>query len=149
MKIPLRNNSVPSRRPIELQMNSMIDVIFLLLIFFIITANFDKLEKLLPTNLFLPGQIKTEWSLPPEEKFLGDIQIRILLESNQLLWQVNQRHCDSLVEVEKVLRALEHLSPEIPVIIAPLGEIPIENVLDVYDTCRQVGLVKIQFAVTF
>ena len=133
-------------KPISLQMTSMIDVIFLLLIFFIFTANFDKLEKLLPTNLFLPGRGQRVEKKSLEEKILGDIRIRILMENNTLFWLVNNRRCDSFSEVQNVLAGLENISPEIPVIIDPFHEVPIEKVIDVYDACRQVGLVKIQFA---
>ena len=44
----------------EVKMTPMIDVIFLLLIFFVCTASFRAVEEVLPTNLSLPGAIGAE-----------------------------------------------------------------------------------------
>ena len=41
--------------PIELNLTSMIDVFFLLLIFFVCTSSFDEPEKNLPTKLATQG----------------------------------------------------------------------------------------------
>lgn len=132
--------------PLQLNMTSMIDVIFLLLIFFVLTANFDRIEKLLPTNLFLRGTAWIDPKIPSEETILGEIQIRILAEGNMVFWKVNQRTCSTFSEFEKVLRELATISPSIPVIIDPARSLPIEKVIDVYDACRRTGLTKIQFA---
>ncbi len=135
-----------STGPLQLNMTSMIDVIFLLLIFFVLTANFDRIEKLLPTNLFLRGNARIDPKIPNEETILGEIQIRIVAENGKILWKVNQRTCSTFTEFEKVLGELESISPSIPVIIDPFRSLPIEKVIDVYDACRRTGLTKIQFA---
>ena len=48
-------------------MTPMIDVIFLLLIFFVCTASFQAPEQILPTNLRLPGSLD---NLPPPDEAL-------------------------------------------------------------------------------
>ena len=53
------------RGPLEVKMAPMIDVIFLLLIFFVCTASFHPPEQVLPTRLSLPGSIDTD--VPVEE----------------------------------------------------------------------------------
>ena len=35
---------------------------------------------------------------------------------------------------------------ELPVILDVDGEVPLEDVIDVYDLCRRIGLDRIQFA---
>ena len=44
---------------LDVKMTPMIDVIFLLLIFFVCTARFRASEEVLPTSLSLPGAIDT------------------------------------------------------------------------------------------
>ena len=139
-----------NRKKIDLNMTSMIDVIFLLLIFFIFTTNFDAVEKLLPANLGFQGTIlQNDIIVTQEERDLGEIYIRILMDEKgeNFSWRINQRSCNSLDQVGHVLRQLANALPEVPVIIDPDRKVPIENVLDIYDICRKNGLVKIQFAV--
>ncbi|MBR6480362.1 MAG: biopolymer transporter ExbD, partial [Thermoguttaceae bacterium] len=55
MKRTLSRWTEKPRMP-ELKMTSMIDVIFLLLIFFVLTANFNEIEMFLRMNLSAPGE---------------------------------------------------------------------------------------------
>ena len=48
--------------------------------------------------------------------------------------------------MEATLDALREIDPNVPVVVAPERNVPIENVLDVYDSSRRVGLGKIKFA---
>lgn len=134
----------------ELSMTSMIDVIFLLLIFFVFTANFNELEELLPMNLTLPGTSEQKEVKTPEELDLGEIRIgveRTAQGGEGYLWRVNRRECGEEAELADAIARLAAISRTVPVIIAPAGDVPIERVLDIYDLCRRAGLAKIQFAV--
>jgi len=126
-------------------MTPMIDVIFQLLIFFICTASFQAPERVLPTNLSLPGTL-ADVLVDPEWEDLEELVIRILRDGGRTGWQVNQRDCGRLEEVEAVLVAACEVAGELPVILDVDGDVPIEDVIDVYDLCRQVGLERIQFA---
>lgn len=139
-----------NRKKIDLNMTSMIDVIFLLLIFFIFTTNFDAVEKLLPANFGFQGTIlQNDIIVTRQELDLGEIYVRILTDEKgeKFSWRINQRSCESLDQVENVLEQLAKALPEVPVIIDPDRKVPIENVLDIYDICRKNRLLKIQFAV--
>jgi len=135
-----------ANEPPELNLTSMIDVIFLLLIFFVCTSDFKEPEKTLPTNLASLGAIVSERA-PQEERDLGKIVARILVgPSRRVEYAVDGKRVASLADVEALLSALQEIDPNVPVVVAPERNVPIESVLDVYDCARRVGLGKIKFA---
>ncbi|HBT77287.1 MAG TPA: hypothetical protein DEB39_10285, partial [Planctomycetaceae bacterium] len=79
-----------------LNMTPMIDVIFLLLIFFICTASFQRIEQLLSANLALPGTSRTE-TLDERPKTVDVARIRITYD-RQTFYTVEQSQCGSLDE---------------------------------------------------
>ena len=129
-------------------MTPMIDVIFLLLIFFVCTANFQLVEEVLPTNLSLPGSVDTQVEIDLLEEDLDDITVKIFPRGDRTAWQVNGRDYDRLEQVGAVLRAAAEIKIDLPVILDVDAEVPIEDVIDAYDLCRQIGLKRIQFAVS-
>ena len=133
---------------LEVKMTPMIDVIFLLLIFFVCTASFQVVEGVLPTNLSLPGSVKTEIEIDPLEEDLDEITVKIFQRGDRPGWQVNGRDYDRLEQVGAVLRAAAEIKIDLPVILDVDAEVPIEDVIDAYDLCRQIGLKRIQFAVS-
>ena len=128
----------------ELNMTPMIDVIFLLLVFFVCTANFKPPEETLPMNTTLPGSVATESKLP-DPLNLDFALIKISFDQ-QPRWQVVENHCTTLHEVQNILRSIHDVKPDTPVIIESADSVPMENVIDVYDACRSAGLLQIQFA---
>ena len=129
-------------------MTPMIDVIFLLLIFFVCTAGFQAVEEVLPTNLALPGSVDTAVEIDPLEEDLDEITVKILHRPDRPAWQVNGRNYDRLEQVGAVLRAAAEIKIDLPVILDVDAEVPIEYVIDAVDLCRQIGLRRIQFAVS-
>ena len=115
---------------IELNLTSMIDVIFLLLIFFVFTSDFKEPEKRMPTNLSLPGTISSETR--PKQ--------------GRAIYSVNGERVVDLAELEATFNALREIDSNVPVVIAPERDVPLESALDVYDASRRVGLGRIQFA---
>ncbi len=133
---------------LELNLTSMIDVIFLLLIFFVFTSDFKEPEKRLPTNLSGAGAVATTVeTLTQEERDLGKITVRIAVNAeNETVWTVDGRRVESLAAVEETLTKLREIDPNVPAIVAPERNVPIESALDVYDVARRVGLGKIKLA---
>lgn len=132
-----------SRQPAELNMTSMIDVIFLLLVFFVFTANFDELEKLLPMNLSLAGSTPTGQKTNVPER-AEEVRIKIRRDANRgLFWVVDGDDCSTAETLGQILR--RRLAAQPTVVVSPDGDVPMESVLDVYDLCRQNGLTRIQF----
>jgi biopolymer transport protein ExbD len=135
----------PRSQPAELRMTPMIDVIFLLLVFFVCTANFTPPEETLPLDTTLPGTAPIEIVLP-DLADLNSILIQISFD-NEPHWQIEGNHCSSLHDVQNILQRIRDVKEDIPVIIESADNVPTERVIDVYDVCRRVGLFHIQFAV--
>jgi biopolymer transport protein ExbD len=129
-------------------MTPMIDVIFLLLIFFVCTASFQAVEEVLPTNLSLPGTVESSVQVEREWEDLDEIVVKILWRAGRVGWQINERNYDELGDVRAVLDAMAGVRVDIPVILDVDGDVPLENVVDVYDLCRHIGLQRVQFAVS-
>ncbi|MDR0871348.1 MAG: biopolymer transporter ExbD [Planctomycetaceae bacterium] len=133
-------------KPPELRMTPIIDVIFMLLIFFVCTANFRSLEGVLPTDMSLPGTSAAQFVLPVPEK-LDSARITLTFDRSPH-WTVESNQCRTLAEVRTLLRQLREAKKDLPVIIASEQNVPMEYVIDLYDACRAAGLSKIQFAAT-
>ena len=127
-------------------MTPMIDVIFLLLIFFVCTSSFQPPEEVLPTNMSLPGSTAETVPVDPLEEDLDEIVVKVLWRGGRPQWEVNQRQYGRLEEVGGVLAAVAGVQIDLPVILDIEGSVPMENVIDVYDLCRQIGLERVQFA---
>jgi len=140
------------RGRLDVKMTPMIDVIFLLLIFFVCTASFDvrAREEVLPTRLSLPGVVQSDVQIDPEQLDLEEIVVEILWRDVggtwRAQWQINQRDYTRLAEVRAVLAAVKQIKIDLPVILDIEPDVPMDDVIDVYDLCREVGLARIQFA---
>ncbi len=134
------------RERFEVKMTPMIDVIFLLLIFFVCTANFQPPEQILPTQLSLPGEIDSDVPVPPEVEDLDQIVVKVVWREGQVGWQINDVDYDLLTDVRAVLREVKKVKIDLPVILDVEPVVPMEYVIDVYDLCRDVGLGRVQFA---
>jgi biopolymer transport protein ExbD len=144
MRVPSRHDN--ERQPLEVKMTPMIDVIFLLLIFFVSTSSFQPPEEVLPTNMSLPGNTSETVEIDPLEEDLDEVVVKVMWREGGPRWEVNQREYRQLKQVGGVLTAVAGFQDDLPVILDVEGVVPMENVIDVYDLCRQIGLQRIQFA---
>lgn len=126
-------------------MTPMIDVIFQLMIFFLATSSFQTPEEVLPTNMSLPGSTSQAVQIDPLEEDLDEVVVKILWREGRPRWEINQRQYEQLGQVEGVLSAVAGLQADLPVRLDVEEVVPMENVIDVYDLCRRIGLEKIQF----
>lgn len=132
---------------LEIKMTPMIDVVFLLLVFFVWTASFHAVEYLLLSSLSQQlGNAAVSDSPPPEVEF-EDVIVRILWQDDQVVWQVNGQDVLSLDEVKQRLKLVAGIKTDAPVILHPDEEVPVGNVIDVYDISRIAGFDKVQFAI--
>ena len=138
-----------TRRELEIKMTPMIDVVFLLLVFFVWTASVQAIEYLLPSSLSQKqgtGQTTNPAEPPPEVEF-EDIVIRITFFDNRPAWSVNGQPAASLSEVHDRLALVADIKTNSPVILHPDESVPVGNVIDVYDATRLAGFSQIQFAI--
>ncbi len=129
----------------EIAMTPMIDVVFLLLIFFVCTASFQAVEWILPSSLLLSGSSSVE--VPMEEfEDLEEIVITIRPLAQGVIWQVNDRPCASRDELLAMLQAVASIDRSLPAIIDCDDRVELGEAIAVYDMARAVGLGRVQFA---
>lgn len=134
----------------------MIDVIFLLLVFFVCTANFVPYEGTLPTNMALSGTTNHAEVKPDEQHETVRIQVSYLIKPH---WVADGKDYDSIQDVRAFLEKKKsandnadnnnvgnEVSNSISVILDCEKNVPMKDVIDIYDVCRSAGLIKIQFA---
>ena len=140
-----RRSPFARREPLEITMTPMIDVVFLLLVFFVWTASFQVVEYLLPSELSsLPGNLAAVEDPPPEADF-ENVVGRIHWIGNQPGWTINDQQADSLDQLHQRLQAIARVKQDAPVILHPDEDVPLGDVIDVFDISRLVGFTKIQF----
>lgn len=133
---------------IDSAMTPMIDVVFLLLVFFVWTASFQIVEQILPSRMSAQmGAEPTEMQEPPPEMDFENVVVRIGWDGNQPQWRLNDRPIESLVELKSQLATIASIKLDAPVILHPDSVVPLGYVIEGYDVAKQVGFEKVSFAV--
>jgi len=130
----------------DLPMTPMIDVVFQLIIFFLCTTRFTPMEHVLPTRLDLPGSEGSVTEVTPDLQDLTEIVVVLEGNRDQVAISINGRPVATMDELRRTLITLGKIRLDVPVIVDPSPEVRISQVIDVYDLCREVGFVRIQFA---
>jgi biopolymer transport protein ExbD len=138
------------RKPIELMMTPMIDVIFLLLVFFVTTSSFQVMEQLLPSTLSesqSPIGNAAEPPPVPTQDALDQIVIRLKIVNQRAVANLNGSDLESFEQLPGRLRAISAVRADVPVIIDPEGQVPAKDVVHAYDWARQSGLSRVHLAI--
>jgi biopolymer transport protein ExbD len=136
------------RKGVELQLTPMIDCVFLLMVYFIWSSSFAIVEKTLPSELSAETSNSGAGNpagLPPEADF-ERVVVRVVWSGSAPLWQVNGAPVDSLTDLRQTLTTIARIKRDVPVVIDPVGEVPLGDVIDVFDLVRLIGIEKVQFA---
>jgi biopolymer transport protein ExbD len=130
-------------------MTPMIDVVFNLLIFFVVTASGSPPEKLLPGDLPDSGALKTQVEPVARESWVTDVWLKLQVDGVGKALQVNMNGTvyQDLDQLKAILRELAKLSPENPVILDIAPSVQMEQLVDVWDTCIAAGFESVSFAV--
>jgi len=115
-----------------LPLTSMIDVVFLLLIFFLITANFAQEEHKLPATLQTEGGGVRSSDLQPQI-----IQIR--RSQGTVVYQIGEVQCQSRESLEAVL---DRLPREPGVAIQSAPDVPIQAIATALQAARNTGFTR-------
>jgi biopolymer transport protein ExbD len=131
-------------------MTPMIDVVFLLLVFFVVAAAGQVRESVMPTQL---PDVGASIDMPPpvveeREVWADQVWVRLFLneQSDRTNADVNGTVYDDLSRLTAVLSALGELSVESPIILDIAGPVPWGDVIYVWDACRAAGFDSINFA---
>ncbi|MDP6444232.1 MAG: biopolymer transporter ExbD [Pirellulaceae bacterium] len=136
------------RGGLDVKMTPMIDVVFLLLVFFVWTASFQIVEQILPSNLAQSSgsQESPIDTPPPPEADFDDVVVRILWTVNGPQWQINDQPLASLAAVRDRLERIATIKRDAPVILLPDPDTPLGDVIDVFDLARLQDFEKVSFA---
>ncbi|MBI1248684.1 hypothetical protein GC197_12690 [bacterium] len=134
-------------KSMQVAMTPMIDVVFLLLIFFIWTASFQIVEYTLPSSVSEPKSVGTEAEKQLEIEDFEQVVVRITENAGELTYRINDNRTQSLSEVRGILATLASVRTDVPLIIDPDDPVPVGRVIDVYDMSRVLNFQEIQFAV--
>lgn len=120
----------------EMDLAPMIDVVFLLLIFFIVTWNFAARER----DLDVAVPIAEEGADP--EQLIGEIIVNVRGDGSIVVNSVTVTHDDLVAR----LKSIAELYPNQAVILRGDGKATWQDVASVLDTCRKAKIWNVAFA---
>ena len=143
MRLPFTRQN---RRPLKVEMTPMIDVVFLLLIFFLWTSSFQVAEQLLPSGVAEETVAGGNTTEATEQVDFENIIVRISWDNAAPVWSINEREVGDWSEVTRTLAAVAKVKSEVPVVVDPDAEVPLGHVIDIYDLSRRLGCDQVRFA---
>ena len=124
----------------ELNMASMIDIVFLLLIFFMCTSSFSKPEADIPTQLPRAGAGKQA----SEEDF-DPIRINLIKGDQGVQVVCDGVVCKSFDALTAKLRARREVA-DVPVVIDGQGDVPFGMMVGALDACYTANFWRVAFS---
>lgn len=143
MRIPHGHRN--AQGPDNSTMTPMIDVVFLLLIFFICASARQSREALLAANL-PAGSIEAAQAVVPIQIDQAFVKLKRQLDGTTIA-EINGTDYPTIESLETQLRALAEVGPEVPVILDIEGPVPFGDVIRVYDLCQRLKFTTIKFAI--
>ncbi len=134
----------------QVPMTPMIDVVFLLLIFFVCASAGQVREFLLGTELSA-GDVQSEQPVPKQPPLLGQLWLHLrrtaqghtLVEFNDPTYG---QTFDDFQQLQERLKELAAVAPELPVILDIDPDVPMDDMIAVYDACRLANFETVKFA---
>ena len=133
---------------LEVKMTPMIDVVFLLLVFFVWTSSFEIPEFDLPSALAetpAGGSEANAIETPPVEVF-DEIVIKLLVQDASTLIELNGQRVDDVGQLRSRLAEIIALGVQPPVIVDPDDRVTMDRAIEVYDAARMAGADRVLFA---
>ena len=140
------SNERAMKREVKMEFTPMIDVVFLLLIFFMCTLKFKVLENKLATYLPTDKGLNTHFEeLEPVEK----IRIKLSLQGERCICYINGISQGIMPEAAKQaykrIAALKAASEKSPAEIDPDPKVAHKHVVSIVDECMRAKLSEITF----
>lgn len=144
MRLPTRDQG----QSISLKMTPMIDVVFLLLVFFVWTSSFDLPEFDLPSSMAQPpsGGIESE-SIKIEAEDYDELIVKVDEINGETVIRVNDQSVDGFEPLRGYLKSILELGIQPPVIIDPSDRVTMLIAVRLYDIARDAGADRVLFAV--
>lgn len=131
---------------VEMQMGPMIDMVFLLLVFFMVSARPVKPETDIP--LGLPGQVAQDEAveIPDEARIQIQADGTVIL-NEQALDRPDARAMPELVAVlDRFKKAADASRSKALVTVAPHDAVPHQRLVDVLNACAEAGITGVTLA---
>ena len=125
-------------KKVEVNLTPLIDVVFLLLIFFMVSTTFDKQAQI---QIRLPQADSSE--MVEQEPLVIDIGI-----NDEGKYYVNQEELlkSDAQTLKRMLMKVSDGKSDLPVIISADGKAPHQSVITVLDVASQLGMTQMTFA---
>ncbi len=123
-------------QPAAMQMAPMIDIVFLLLIFFIVTWQFSREE------MDLKIAVPTSEEGADPKRVLGEIVLNVRADGSVSVWG----ETTSKDQLKDTLSAIATQHENQPVRVRGDATTPFQRIVEVIDTCQQAGIWNISFA---
>jgi len=136
---------------IDSVMTPMIDVVFLLLVFFLATASFQRLEKTLPSASAADPKKTPQGNQPDQEppQALTDLSdVIVQIKSGQpnaaeVSYVLNGEPVADFAILAQRIKALLRIRADVPLVIDPEDGVPAGEAIRIYDTARANGSVAV------
>jgi biopolymer transport protein ExbD len=144
----MRKPELSGSDSLEIKMTPMIDVVFLLLIFFIWTSSFELPEFDLPSAIAEPPAGAAELSNedPPPTEAFEEIVVRVTMRDADIVLELNGQRVEDALALKNRLAEIVALGVQPPVIIDPDEQITMNTAVEVYDAARAAGADRVLFA---
>ncbi|AQT69503.1 protein TolR [Anaerohalosphaera lusitana] len=127
------------REPHKLNMPAMIDIVMLLLIFFMCTSNFVQ-----PENRMQAALSRVEQGVGQQE-YMDSVEIELISEADQLRIFCDGTLCDGWAGLRENLRIRREIS-DMDVIVRGGAGVPFENMVKAVDISHLLGFSKVGFS---
>ena len=137
------------RRPIEIVMTPMIDVIFLLLVFFLATSSFQVVEQLLPSGVSETKEAQGNSEQPPQEvsqDAIDQVIVKLEKQGETTVARLNEVVLPDMVMLKGRLQGISLAGADVPVVIDPEEDVVAADVIKAYDWAREAGLARVYLA---
>ncbi len=133
---------------LDSMMTPMIDVVFLLLVFFVWTVSTQVIEYVLHSQLTAEiGNTENVSDIPPPEKDFDEIVVKLGWDGVAPSWFINEARINSVELLQQQLDGIAQVKVDAPVILDPDPTVPMEFVIEAYDVSKLAGFQKVSFAV--
>jgi len=139
MKRPLKNKY--TRPNFTVRMTPLIDVVFLLMIFFIMTLNFLEPEGILENRF--PETARHTAS--DEQKDWETVRINVSMLNNRPMIYLQERQIN---DIQDLLINLNLLPRDIMIVIDPDARVAYKHVIGIYNTCLKSKKTNIAFSIS-
>ncbi|MGE3317422.1 MAG: ExbD/TolR family protein [Planctomycetaceae bacterium] len=126
----------------------MIDIVILLLIFLVCASAGSSPESMFPTQLAAGGAVSSAEVPLAEKKWVTPIWLHLKRGPGEArtIISMNERDYDDFDLLRSQLQTLAEVAPESPVILDIAPDVPLGDLIRVWDTCKAAKFQSIQFA---